>query len=58
MNISEATDASPLLFIGMRAYIWVEAFGMWQDGVWDGNVWRVADGDTVENKYVSKWVIL
>ena len=52
-----AVEVSPLLVTGMRSYIWVEVFGMWQDGVWDGNVWRVADNDTVENKYVTKWVI-
>lgn len=53
----EAVEASPVLFIGMKAYIWVEVFGMWQDAIWDGLVWRVADNDTVENKYVSKWVV-
>jgi len=57
MNISEATEASPILVIGMRAYIWVDVFGVWQDGIWDGDAWRVADGDTVDNQHVSKWVI-
>jgi len=53
----EVATASPVLFIGMKAYIWVDVFGMWQDGIWDGAVWRVADNDTVENKYVSRWAI-
>ena len=56
-NLREAATVSPAMLIGMKAYIWVEAFGMWQDGTWDGNVWRVADGDTVENRFVSKWLL-
>ena len=55
--IPDAAVDGPALVVGMRAGIWVEAFGMWQEGVWDGKVWRVADNDTVENKHVSKWVI-
>ena len=54
---AEAVESSPVVHIGMKAYIWVDVFGMWQDGIWDGNLWRVADNDTVENRFVSKWVI-
>lgn len=55
--MSEVTTAGPVLHIGMRAYIWVDVFGVWQDGIWDGVVWRVADNDTVDNRFVSKWAI-
>lgn len=54
--VKRSTTISPALHIGMRAYIWVEAFGIWQDGTWDGFVWCVSDNDTVENRFVGKWI--